>query len=624
MLNILRKRAQSTLIQGMVLLIAVVFIFWGVGTNLNNNRNSIAEVNGMEIPIQDYQRAYDRAVEKYRRQFGGQVPSGFFEGINLKGQVVGQLIQEELLRQGALSMGLTISKEAIRRQVEKMPAFQKDGHFDIGRYKSVLKSNKLTPTSFEEGIRSDILTNFVVDAIGSFAVQPEAEVRRWLDYSGEEIKLAVKAIKSSDFEDKVEIKDAELSSWFEQHKKEYASEPKIRLKYLLFNSNKVMNQVSVSDDTLKTRYESELEKYRIPEQRHVRHILFKVSEQDDKQTVAKKKKEAEKVLALANAGKDFAGLAQQYSEGPTKKNGGDLGFFPRGRMVKAFDDAVFSMPQGTISNLVRTPFGFHIIKLEAIRPGRVRPFDEVKDELAKIMKEEEAKGLAFKKSSAAYEGIMRAGSIDKYSKQENVSVIQTDYFSRSRPSADIVTDPAFLQAAFKLGKGELSSLVELNKGYAILFVDDIQPSTVPSLADVRDRVVEDYRREKAVDIAREAAGKELAQVKEQGKLSGKDVHETGYVKRGARQMDSVPGEVIVDAFSLAPKAQLPDHPVGVGNTFYLYQVRDRRQGVNVANAGKKEQLKQQLSATERARLLTDWLADLQKNAEIWTNEAILK
>jgi peptidyl-prolyl cis-trans isomerase D len=624
MLNILRKRAQSTLIQGMVLLIAVVFIFWGVGTNLNNNRNSIAEVNGVEIPIQDYQRAYDRAVEKYRRQFGGQVPSGFFEGINLKGQVVGQLIQEELLRQGALSMGLTISKEAIRRQVEKMPAFQRDGHFDLGRYKSVLESNKLTPTSFEGGIRSDILTNFVVDAIGSFAVQPEAEVRRWLDYSGEEIKLAVKAIKSSDFEDKVEVKDAELSSWFEQHKKEYASEPKIRLRYLLFDSNKVMNQVSVSDDTLKTRYESELEKYRIPEQRHVRHILFKVSEQDDKQTVAKKKKEAEKVLALANAGKDFAGLAQQYSEGPTKKNGGDLGFFPRGRMVKAFDDAVFSMPQGTISNLVRTPFGFHIIKLEAIRPGRVRPFDEVKDELAKIMKEEEAKGLAFKKSSAAYEGIMRAGSIDKYSKQENVSVIQTDYFSRSRPSADIVTDPAFLQAAFKLGKGELSSLVELNKGYAILFVDDIQPSTVPSLADVRDRVVEDYRREKAVDLARQAAGKELAQVKEQGKLSGKDVHETGYVKRGTRQMDSVPGEVIVDAFSLAPKVQLPDHPVGVGNTFYLYQVRDRRQSVNVANAGKKEQLKQQLSATERARLLTDWLADLQKNAEIWTNEAILK
>jgi len=148
-----------------------------------------------------------------------------------------------------------------------------------------------------------------------------------------------------------------------------------------------------------------------------------------------------------------------------KKNGGDLGFFPRGRMVKAFDDAVFSMPQGTISNLVRTPFGFHIIKLEAIRPGRVRPFDEVKDELAKIMKEEEAKGLAFKKSSAAYEGIMRAGSIDKYSKQENVSVIQTDYFSRSRPSADIVIDPAFLQAAFKLGKG-----IEIERDPSLLLI----------------------------------------------------------------------------------------------------------------------------------------------------------
>ncbi len=624
MLNILRKRAQSTLIQGMVLLIAVVFIFWGVGTNLDNNRNSIAQVNGREISIQDYQRAYDQAVERYRRQFGGQVPPGFFEGINLKGQVVGQLVQEELLRQGAAAMGLKISKEACRRKIEKMQAFNENGHFDLDRYKKVLSRNRLTPTSFEGGIRNEMLTSLVVDSIGSFAVQPETEIRRWLDFSGEEIKLVVKSVKSSDFEDNVKIKDAELSAWFEQHKKEYATEPKIRLKYLLFTPDKAMDQAPVTDDALKVRYENELERYRIPEQRHVRHILFKVSEQDDKQTVAKKKKEAEKVLALVNKGEDFAKLAQEYSEGPTKKNGGDLGFFPRGRMVKAFDDAVFSMQPGEVSSLVRTSFGFHIIKLEKIRPAKVRSFDEVKDELAETMRKEEAKGLAFKKSSAAYEEIMRAGSIDKYGKQKNVSVLQTGYFSRSRPPAGIVADPAFLNAAFKLGKGELSSLVELTNGYAILFIDDIQSSAVPSLVDVRDRVVKDYRRKKAVDLAREAADKELVKAKEQGKFSGKNIQETDYVKRGTQRIGSIPGEVIVDAFSLAPAMQLPEHPVVVGNVFYLYQVRDRRRNADAIDAKKKEQLKQQLAAAERNRLVTDWLADLQEKAEIWTNDSILQ
>jgi len=624
MLNSIRKRAQSTVIQGLVLLIAVVFIFWGVGSNLNNNRNSIAQVNGVEIPLQDYQQAYDRAVEKYRKQFGGQVPSGFFDGINLKGQVVGQLIQEELLRQGAAAMGLTISKQATQRQIEKMKAFQQDGHFDISRYKKILSRNHLTPTSFEAGIRNEILTNFVVDTIGSFAVQPEGEVRHWLDFAGEELKLAVKAVKSADFEDKVEIKDAELSAWFERHKKEYATEPKIRLKYLLFDSNKVTDQVSVTEDALKERYESELDKYRVPEERHVRHILFKAGKQDDEQTVAQKKKEALRVLALAGAGQDFAKLAAKYSEGPTGKNGGDLGFFPQGRMVKPFDDAVFSMKPGEIKGLVHSPFGFHIIKLEEIRPARVRPFAEVKDALAGAMKQEEAKALAFKKSSAAYEGIMRAGSIDKYSKQKDVSVIQADYFSRSHPPAGIMADPAFLKAAFALGKGELSSLVELKNGYAILFVDDVQPSKIPALAKVRARVLKDYRREKAVDLARLTTEKELAQAKKEGKLAGKDIQETDYVKRGAQGTGSAPAKVIADAFSLAPAARLPEHPVGVGNVFYLYQVRDRRHNDAAVDAKEKAQLKRQLSAAERSRLLTDWLTALQAKAEIWTNDALLK
>ena len=624
MLNMLRKRAQSTLIQAMVLLIAVVFIFWGVGTNLNNNRNAVATVNGEEIPVQDYQRAYDRAVENYRQQFGGRIPPGLLEGLNLKGQVVGQLIQAELFRQGAAEMGLAISKEATQRTIKKMEAFQENGQFDLGRYKEVLSRNRLTPTSFEAGIRNDMLTALVVDTIGSFAVLPKTEMQGWLDFSEREINLGVRAVKSSDFEDKVEVDDAELATWFEQHKTEYTSEPKVRLRYLEFDFDKDMDQVQVTDDALRARYASERANYTIPEQRHARHILFKVTEQDDQQTVAKKKKLAEDVLARIRKGEDFAELARQYSEGPTKDNGGDLGFFSQGRMVKPFDDVVFSMQPGGVSNPVRTSFGFHIIKLEEVRPATTRSFDEVKDGLAKAMKKEEVKGITFKRASEAYEGIMRAGSIDKYSEQSGATVAETDFFSRSQPPAGITTDPGFLQAAFSLGKGELSSLVELKNGYVIVFVDDVQAPVVPELADVRERVVRDYRTEKAVDLARAAAVEELAQAKEQGGLGGEKIKETGFVKRTAPRTADVPAEVIADAFSLAHTETLPEQPVGVGNTFYLYEIRDRRLNVDTIGEEKKKQLEQQVLASVRNRLVSDWLAGLREKAEIWTNDTLLQ
>ena len=625
MLSTLRKKAQSPFIQGLVLLIAVVFVFWGVGSNLNNNRNSIAVVNGKEISVKEYQRAYDRAVERYRRQFGGQIPPNFFESINLKGQVIGELVQAELLRQGAAAMGLAVSKEAIQRAVEKMKVFQKDGHFDLDRYKQILRRNHLTPTSFEAGLRNDLLTKMVVQNVEAFALVPDSELQHWLAYQGEELKLAVKVVVGKDFENKVEIKDAELAAWYEKNKKKYTTEPKIRLKYLFFDSAALGREKGISDDELKARYESNKERYKVPEQRHARHILIKVAQDADEKTVAEKEQLARKILAMAEEGKDFAELAREYSEGPSAAKGGDLGFFSKGRMVKEFNDTVFSMKSGEIKGPVRTSFGFHIIKLEEIRPASVRSFAEVKDELRREMEQEEGSTLAFKKASEAYEGIMRAGSLEKYSKEKGIKLQETGYFSRSKPPAGIVADPAFLNEAFSLSKGELSSLVDLGKkGYAILFVEDIKPPVVPPLEEVRDRVIKDYRREKAVELAGKAAAEELAKAREQGELAGDGLQKTDYLKRRSSPPAGVPAQVVKDAFSLAPAEKFPAEPVKVGRSFYLYQVLERRPGDQVADEKMKKQLKEQLLSAEKSRLLSAWLRQLQQKAEIWTNTKLLQ
>jgi peptidyl-prolyl cis-trans isomerase D len=628
MLNVLRKQAQSTLIQGLVLVIAIVFIFWGVGANMNNNRNSAATVNGKEISFQDYQQAYDRTVENFRKQFGGQIPPGLLDSMGIKQQVLGQLIQAELLRQGGEEMGLVVSDIAVQREIKKMAAFQKDGHFDIERYKTILAQNRLTPTGFETGLKADLQRQRVTEAVGGFAMVPDSELRDWFAFTGEQIKLAYLALKPADFEKKVVVKEEELAAWYEKNKDKYRSEPKVRLEYLFFGFDEDAQGVEVSEEELRQRYESEKDTYQQPEQRHARHILFKVEEGASDEVRAKQKKKAEEVLARAKKGEDFAKLAEEFSEGPTRTRGGDLGFFARGRMVPAFDTAVFSMQPGGISELVETPFGYHIIKLEEIRPAVTRGFDQVKDSLAAEIKKEKARGLTFKRASKTYEEIMRAGSLDKYAESGTEKVVQTEYFSRNAPPESVIRDPKFLDQAFALNKGELSSLVDLDNGYAIVFVNDIQQPEVPDLQSVRDRAVADYTREKSVELAAEEAKKILAESREKGgleKAAGASVKVTDFLKRSAPAgKDVPPAQVIADGFKLSWKEKLPADIVRVGTTAYVYEVLERRPGTEVADDAERERVRQQLLLNARNQLLNAWLAKIQNRSEIWTNQTLLQ
>ncbi|MEE4135734.1 MAG: SurA N-terminal domain-containing protein, partial [Desulforhopalus sp.] len=165
MLQILRKKAQSTFIQIIVVIIALVFIFWGVGTNLSGNRQAALSVNDVDITFQEYQQAYDQAYQRLSDQFGGNMPRDLADSLNLKQQVINQLIQTALLRQGAAAMGLTVSAEEIRQIIEGMVQFQENGRFDIDRYKEILALNRMAPTIFEESMRHDRLTEVTARAV---------------------------------------------------------------------------------------------------------------------------------------------------------------------------------------------------------------------------------------------------------------------------------------------------------------------------------------------------------------------------------------------------------------------------------------------------------------------------
>ncbi len=629
MLNVLRKRAQSTLIQILVLIIALVFIFWGVGTNLGTKRNALATVNGYEIPYDDYRRTYDNTVDNLRVQFGGTIPQGFLDGLGIRQQVLQQLVRAELLRQGGREMGIQVSSVSTQDEIKKMEVFQSNGQFDIDRYKQILSQNRMTPTSFEAGLQNDLLAAKVTEAIQRFAVVPESEVLARINFDNEQIQLEYAAVKSSDYVEKVVVDDEKLAEWFEEHKNNYLTEPQIRLKYMFFSAKDDLEQVELPEDKIKAEYERNIQQYTTPEQRHARHILFRVNETDDAQVRAEKKAKAEEVLVKAKAGEDFAELAKKYSEGPTGPAGGDLGFFNKGSMVKQFDEKVFQMEPGDISDIVETVFGYHIILLEAIRPEVIKSYQDVRDDISLQLQQQDVKEISRQKAKKAYEDIIRSGSLDNYKEQTGGDVRETDYFQQSLPPGAPLNDPKILQVSFQLKKGELSSLVESTDGYAILFVDDIKPPEVPELTTVREKVVEDYTKATSLELAKDAAEKLLQESVKSGtfdsKTLGDQLKRSEYITRSnPSEAADIPAQVIQEAFRLSGKDSFPEQPVSQGEEFYVFQVVERRQASDSIDETQKGQVVEQLAQAAKNRLYENWLAWMQSNADIWINEQILQ
>ncbi len=637
MLSVLRRKAQSPFIQATVVVISLVFIFWGVGSSRRGSRNAAVTVNDDTVGFQEYQKAYDRIMTQYREQFGGNLPEGLLKTLDIKGQAIEQLIKKVLIMQGAKDMGILVSDAEVSRAVQKMKAFQNNGIFDAGRYKTILSRSRLTPSSFEESMREDLIANKVIGHIGRFAKMAPSELQEQFDFDNEEIKLAYVTFAADEFKKQVKVKDEGLTNYFEEHKDNYKTDPEVKVEYLAFLPDPDQKDITVSDDDLQRYYQQHIDEYSIAEQRRARHILIKTTQNDTKEQLAEKRNRAEELQKKAKGGKDFAALAKQYSEGPSASAGGDLGLFARGRMVKPFDDTVFALGKGEVSDVVQTRFGFHVIKLEDVIPASTKPLAEVKGKIEAALKKAKARDITFAKADKAYEAIILAGSLEKFAQKSGVAIKHTGFFSnkiKQTGRQGIIADPAFLNAAFSLKKGELSSLIDLAEGYAILYAEDIKAPEIPPLADVRDQVKTAYINDRAVGLAREAARKMLKELKTGGKdaasfakAAGKaalEVKETPFISRMKSASGSgLPNTAVERGFNLTEASPYPDTIETDGNKFFVLRLQERKAPAGDIFAQKEKEYKNRLLQVKKAALLTGWVANLRSKAEINVNKQLL-
>ena len=234
MLGLLRKRAQSPLIQGTILIIVLVFIFWGVGSGINDNLNTIATVNDEAIPYEEFQKTYEQLATQYQDQFGGSLPKGLLESLDLNSLALDQLIQRTLLRQGAREMGIMVSDLEVQQDIEKNDAFRTGGVFNVEQYKNIISSSRMTPSSYEDSRRIALLSRKVLQHLSRFAKLTPLEVNEQFNFDSEEINIEYVSFSGADFKEKIEISEEELRSFYEENKDNYMTDPQVKLDFLLF------------------------------------------------------------------------------------------------------------------------------------------------------------------------------------------------------------------------------------------------------------------------------------------------------------------------------------------------------------------------------------------------------
>jgi len=539
MLKYMRTHATSWIIKiGLGFIIVVFAFYFGWGRIRGRQEGMVAEVNGQFITVKDFNQTYQNLLAMYRSRYKDRLSDETIRALGLKQQALNELINNILLHQEGRRMKLQIGPAEIRKSIQSSPIFQVNGKFDRGVYLRLLRLNRIEPEDFEQmqeqHLFIDKVRNLILQNTGTIS---EDEAREAYLIENERVNLEFIRVKAEDVLEKSEVTRAEVEEHFSRHRESFRIPEKVNLQYLVFRPKDFGNRVDISQEEIKAYYETNIDDFVLQKQVRARHILIQVPPDATPEKTEEARKRAEEILAKAKKGEDFASLAEKYSQGPTAKKGGDLGYFPRGRMVKEFEDAAFSVQPGEISPVIRTQFGFHVIKVEDVKKERTQGLEEVRKSIESTLRDQKARDLAERTVEETLYTLYKGGEMKQVAEEYHVSVNETGFFSRGENVEGISPSDEMTSIVFSLKEGAISSVIEVAKDFYIFRLTERQESHLPELEEVRDRVEKELREKKAGERAQSVAEELLAelkggrQMKEVATSKGLKVEETGLFKR---------------------------------------------------------------------------------------------
>ena len=633
MLQLIRDRAQGIVIWTIVGLIIITFALFGLSSYLSDApKINAATVNGVNITQNDFSRAYQNYQQRMQQVLGDKYSPDFLDSETVKKEVLNALVDKELLKQELARAGFLAAPQQIMGQISNMDVFQDaDGKFSGERYKQVLSSQRVNGFMFEQQVSLDLAEQQLRMGVMSSDFITEQELQRFEKLLGQKRKFDYLLLPLSRYLDAVRISEADIDDYYAANKNEYMTEEKVSVQYVELNLDELAKGFEVSEEDVAMYYEQQRANYiKQPEQRKARHILIKVDAATD-ESVARAK--IDEIKNKLDSGESFETLAAEYSQDiGSAKQGGDLGFFGRGVMDKAFEDTAFKLAKGEVSAAVRSRFGYHLIKLDDIKEQQVSSLDDVRDSIKHDLQIQQAEQNFYSRvdtlNNLSYEV---PDSLAPAVEEMGLELKTSELFSR-RGSDKLFANKKVITAAFSeevLSQGRNSQLLEISDTHAIVLRI---AEHIPSKQLEKEKVVsliEDNLRNKHAAAKLEADKLRLLEQLNSGgtlesvsKSSGLPWQKSGFVTRNAdTNSNSVNPVIHAEVFRM--KKPEPGKQV-----FSSARLANGDEAIIVLNSVKEgEPLKEQDKQGEKQNLIrlysnatqTSLVNDLRKNADINLN-----
>ncbi len=589
----------------------------------------IASVEGRDVTAGQFQRRFQTQMAAYQQAYGGNMNAQLLRQLGIENQILQQMVDEQAALTEAERQGIEVSDEELAAQIFAIPAFQENGRF-VGeqRYEQILRSQRppMSKGEFEENLRKSMMIDKLRAALTDWMSMSDAELEREFRQRNEKVKLQVVSLTADAFRDKVTVTDADVAEYYKSHQAEYRIGERRKVKYLLVDMDQARTKAVVTPAEVQNAYNENIQQYQTPEQVRASHVLLKTEGKDE----AAVRKVAEDVLKQAKGGADFAQLATKYSEDEgSAKNGGDLDYFGRGRMVPEFEQAAFNMEPGQISDLVKTQYGFHIIKVVDKKPATTRSIDEVRAQITDQMQSQKAQQLVSAQARTLDDKIDDPSDLESAAKSVGLAVQESGFFTREEPIPGLGASPQVASQAFLLKDNEVSEALNSPRGPVFITVTGKQDPYVPKLEEVRDKVREDAIRARATELSRQRATEiaaKLRTAKDFGaaaKAEGLEAKDTELIARESAIPDvGVSPEVDKAAFAL-PVGGVSE-PIVTGSGTVIVRVAERDDVTPEEVTSGRDAFRAQMLTERRGRFFSAYMTKAKEKMEIEINDEVLK
>jgi peptidyl-prolyl cis-trans isomerase D len=615
-ISVMREYARS--LKVVLLIVIVVFIltsgvivYFGTGSLDGVSGNAVAVVNGEEIPFERFRRAQANLMAAYERMARQRITPELAERLGLSQQVVNELVTEAVVIQGAAHEGIRVGDDELRLAIQQIREFQESGRFSREEYLKVLRQLRLDPGEFESEIRRQLVRRKMEALIKQGVKVSDGELRQAYSERHERVRAAWAYADLKPVMAAVTVADADLEPYVKGHQPQFSQPERRALQYVIVSPRK--QPAAVSDAEVEAYYQEHLAEFDEPRRLRLAHVLVRVPPVGGSAAEDAARAKVEDVIKRAKGGEDFAKLARDISEDKASAvQGGDLGFVGPGELVAPFEQAAFALKKGEISEPVRTPFGYHAIRVVDVKEGGKTPLKEVAPKIKETLGAQKSEQAAEVRAQEVRAALISAKEFPAEAKRLGLEP-QEATFKRGDALGEAGRDAQLDETLFGLAVGGVSTPIKTAAGFAVVKVVQHTPAGVPPLAEIRDRVVEAIKRERAEQQVTDRAKALIASVGQGGDLAAAakaDGFTTGSIPPFSRaeppkERGSLPGGVLMAALQ-TPAGQLAE-PVRAEGGVYVVKTLERTPAAADGFDRERAELEKQVLEQKRALAWDNWI-----------------